>query len=228
MPTTTTTTLQAVCGDGIIEYPPEQCDGESFCEPTYCSIDRYACCQFGTDPSACSERVTLYTYFAEQYSACGQHGGTYVIGDVPSGTAPCATGPGTQGPCVPAPSLPAPVTVCCEPTAGSCRETTTSESSEVSVFYWNCAYASGQEPLTAFVVGTCGNDGRCVPAQTTSTTTTLPCGLAFGPCCAGGTCNQPDTVCFGGQCAFCGSPGYPCCTGGVCHGAAQCVGTACQ
>src|SRR5262249_29474975 len=50
--TTTTTTSPSVCGDGVIEGS-EECDGDAVCNSS-CLIDRYACCQYGSEPSFCS------------------------------------------------------------------------------------------------------------------------------------------------------------------------------
>lgn len=58
------------------------------------------------------------------------------------------------------------------------------------------------------------------------------CGIAGGPCCAGMTCTQSDTVCrqiAPGQafiCRNCGYTGEPCCAGGLCFpGQGTCAGS---
>jgi hypothetical protein len=164
-PTTTTTTLpQAVCGNGVIEYP-EQCDGESYCPG--CFIPRYACCEFGSGDSTCAKAVPAMVLLAYQYQVCGIFGGTFMTGLVPSGTEACPDpSQGTLGPCGgPAPAFPTPVSVCCQATATTCLANAVADGTEYSLWYRNdCAYPH-YDTVRGVVLGTCGEDGECVPAH---------------------------------------------------------------
>ena len=172
--TTTTTAAPPVCGNGVIERY-EECDGESFCTSN-CRIHRDACCQYGTDDTACSVAVPPFILHVYQYQFCGQFGGTFMTGAVQTSTDACPNPPPNAGPtyagaCGAPPPFAAPVTVCCRHNAmdgvgTGCHDDTVADLGALARFYEFCAYSfnTPDTPATT-VVGTCGSDGHCVPAH---------------------------------------------------------------
>ena len=103
--------------------------------------------------------------FAYQYGVCGQSGGAFVTGGVPTGTEACADpSHGVVGTCGgSAPAYPAPISVCCQGTPTYCYSATVADGSEYSQWYWSCAYTYYFSYRV--VIGSCGADGRCTPAH---------------------------------------------------------------
>jgi hypothetical protein len=161
-----------VCGNGIIEGA-EWCDGDEFCESN-CTIRRFACCEFATPSGGtCSATVPAFTLFVYQSSVCGRYGGTFWLGRVAPTSERCSEPLGggypyaeQTGPCVPAPELSQPASVCCQgqETPSICTDITTASQEGITLFVWSCLYRwyPYEQPVVA---GTCGADGRCVPAH---------------------------------------------------------------
>jgi hypothetical protein len=165
----TTTTLAAVCGNGVIE-PGEWCDGDEFCASN-CAIERVACCSIATPSGTCSADVPAFTLFAQQATVCDPSaGGTFRLGLVAAAGAACPDAPGgpgipassSVGDCVTPPPLTAPASICCQDTATSCSDITTTSREVVTTFVWSCLYT--HYPNYPVVAGTCSG-GRCVPAH---------------------------------------------------------------
>lgn len=163
--TTTTTLVAAQCGNGVIDVPFEQCDGDAVCDAT-CFVKRYACCQYGGDAETCAANVPPFVLMTYQYGVCGAYGGTFMHGTIATGAATCPTDAArSQGPCVPAPPLPAPVTVCCQRAVDACDQLTTAANAELDPWYYVCAAQTYARFPASIVVGTCGADGQCTPAH---------------------------------------------------------------
>lgn len=171
--TTTTTTTRSTtttldpdhCGNGIIEPPSEQCDGDSICTPS-CTIQRYACCQYGTGADICSADVAPFIQVPLQQQECDVYGGTFAYGSIAGGPQACPTDVTKWlGPCIPGSSLPAPVTLCCQRTVDACDDVTASEHSVLDSWYLQCASETFTRLPGSVVVGTCGADGHCLADQ---------------------------------------------------------------
>ncbi len=152
---TTSTTLGAACGNGVIE-PGEMCDGESFCTST-CGIALYACCNVGACDGECTpigESCLL---------ACGFDNPIY-LGSHPTGIGSCPGAPGNPnvglGTCA-APDAIAPTNVCCPLSGGGCSTTPVTNTEELQSAVLDCAESQGS---TDSVIGTCVT-GACVPAH---------------------------------------------------------------
>jgi hypothetical protein len=163
-PTTTTTTLPHVCGNGIIEGP-EQCDGEEFCTAT-CSITATGCCEYGTSPGpVCAADLGALVTPHALFIGCTGLNGVFHLGSVPSGTTLCPDAPEvtwlSDGPCQPLGPV-APTTLCCN--APACFDAAVDDNADVSSFVRDCTYTVVQDPAPV-VVGSCGPGGFCVPAH---------------------------------------------------------------
>ena len=100
----------------------------------------------------------------------GRYGGTFWLGRVAPISETCGEPvgggypyPEQTGACVPAPELSQPATVCCQETDSTCVASTTTSQEAITSFVWGCLY--GHYPNYPVVAGTCGADGRCVPAH---------------------------------------------------------------
>lgn len=154
----------AKCGNGIIE-PGEECDGQPNCGAG-CKIPTTLCCQYG---EYCfeggSDHGGVDDYFF--WKGCSYFLGSGVVSD----GACHVTGPGPS----PGPTFLAagtcegvsmqPVQLCCQE-AGWCRETTAASFDELAGFgcsNWILPPEIG--PLRWPMMGSCGGDGRCIPAS---------------------------------------------------------------
>ncbi len=150
------------CGNGVIE-PGEQCDGQAVCGAD-CTIPLSKCCSMG---GAC-------------FGGASDHGGLgdyqlgkscYLVGGVSSYTQCVPSG----GPC-PIPEISCvagscedvpidPIEVCCQHPGGTCTGATASTNQELGSLGcgWFPPPQTGE--INRLMLGTCGADGRCVPAS---------------------------------------------------------------
>ncbi len=153
---TTSTTVPHVCGNGVIEPPAEECDGDSFCTAT-CDVQLYACCSPPPFPSCTGE---CYPFGRSCFFGCSPN--PVYIGSHASWSGPCpgamdgaALGTGT---CAPPEAVAA--SVCCPLSGGGCFETAVANTADLQSAVLDCGINQGTNPL----IGTCVA-GSCVPAH---------------------------------------------------------------
>ena len=172
--TTSTTLYTGVCGNGVIEpgtpaEPHEQCDGQAICGAADCLVHAGASCELGGGYCFGGDEALGFETYWNVGKPC------YIIG-----------GQGRPGVCTPNPdptSCPPPppgitlppfivcgtivdrplpaTTLCCQHEAGGCFDQSVSSDSQAQGFA--CSLVPFGTDL--LVIGTCGGDGRCVPAS---------------------------------------------------------------
>jgi hypothetical protein len=158
-----------VCGNGVIE-PGEECDGEAVCGPD-CTFARTACCEFGGGPigPACFGSTVFNDFDAyfNIFKPCVQilaGSGAFGVceGDPCPEPAPpelnCRLGSCTDQPIEPLP-------LCCQQAAGGCRETVATTAGGISTFGCSSFPPPDQGNVDRVMIGSCGKDGVCVPAN---------------------------------------------------------------
>lgn len=148
------------CGNGVIE-PGEECDGQPGCDR--CFLRREMCCQIG---EAC---LGSSVGSAGSFSATC----TLVLSGAPSsgvceGAGPCLPSPNGVysceiGTCGDPPIDPLPL--CCQHANGSCTATIATTAGAAGSFGCDGLFPPYEGGIDRLVVGTCGADGRCVPAN---------------------------------------------------------------
>jgi hypothetical protein len=149
------------CGNGVIE-PGEECDGQTACGAG-CRLAREACCDFG---DACFSQPVANGFDAywNVFKPCIQVlGGTGSSGSCEGAPCPPPAPPelGCRiGSCVDRPIDPLPL--CCNAPDGTCADLVATSGSAILGF---CSYflPPEQGDVPHLMLGTCGNDGRCVP-----------------------------------------------------------------
>ncbi|MEW6268691.1 MAG: hypothetical protein AB1689_05265 [Thermodesulfobacteriota bacterium] len=154
------------CGDGIIE-PGEECDGQDACG-SGCTLARSVCCDVaGPGYAACLGTTAYGDFEAYWYGFKPCH---IVAGRGSWGTCdgpPCpdiAPEAGCHvGACADQPIEP--LALCCQQASGGCRDTVAATAGAVGGF--GCGYfpPPDQGEVDRLMLGTCGADGRCVPAS---------------------------------------------------------------
>jgi hypothetical protein len=150
-PTTTTTTLAPVCGNGIREVG-EECDGGAYCSAT-CTLLGLApgCCVGGSTGGCADASGWSLNYY--MYSYCLSLGGaTNIVGGV------CSAGTCSVLP------LASPVPLCCASnTDGTCSHDGTAAGTADLWHFFN--YCEGITMRTYHTVpaAVCGPAGVCVP-----------------------------------------------------------------
>lgn len=160
----------SLCGNGVVD-PDEECDGQSACGPD-CRLARVACCDF-TFPgggAACFGRTEYQD--GDVYTSVGKPCVTTLFGTSSSGI--CGDGPPCPDPappelgcrlasCTDQPIDPLPL--CCEQAAGGCRDTVATTAGAIGDFGCSTFPPPEEGEVDRLLVGTCGDDGRCVPAS---------------------------------------------------------------
>jgi len=150
------------CGNGVIE-PGEECDGQPACNGN-CRLSLSLCCDLG---GAClggsaDDGYGVYN-FAKECFIVGGHGSYRAC----VGTDPCPppAPPGigcTIGSCQDEPITP--IALCCQEPDGTCRGGTVASLEELGLFGCKTFPPPDRGDIEHLVIGTCGGDGRCVPA----------------------------------------------------------------
>jgi hypothetical protein len=150
------------CGNGVIE-PGEECDGQPGCG-TDCLVPRSLCCNLG---GACLGGAATNGFDAYNFGkACFIVGGTGSFG-VCEGTEPCPP-PAPPfgcviGACGDHPIDPLPL--CCQHVDGTCDATVATSAAAVGAFGCLPFPPPPTGDIDRLVVGSCGGNGRCVPAE---------------------------------------------------------------
>jgi hypothetical protein len=148
----------------VIE-PGEECDGQAGCTAD-CKLLRSVCCDVGGGclGGAVSDDFGAYfNFFKPCYLVGGQ--GSYGVCE---GTEPCPPPFPPEfgcrvGSCADAPIEPLPL--CCQRAAGGCRAIVATSAGEVGGFGCGTFPPPEQGDVDRLMIGTCGADGRCVPAS---------------------------------------------------------------
>jgi hypothetical protein len=144
------------CGNGIVD-PGEQCDGGPFCAG--CSFGgATGCCEISSpdDGTACIDVGVAGAQPCVQVA-----GGRFSIGTTCDGP-PCSSGDPTCHRSACADEAIQPVSICCQRTPDRCQAGVFESRAAVASFVLLDCNTTGEEST---VVGTCGDDGRCVPAH---------------------------------------------------------------
>jgi len=152
------------CGNGVIE-PGEECDGQPGCSFD-CKIQREICCEF-SGVACVSGAATTGLDEYEDGKTCFLAGGTGSYG-VCNGTAPCPeplSDACKLGRCSDVAITPS--ELCCQHPDGTCTGSTVVTAASVGNF--GCTPSPFDFPqqgdIDHLVLGRCGDDGRCLPAQ---------------------------------------------------------------
>ena len=156
------------CGNGVIE-PGEECDGQPACGAG-CTLAREACCDFG---GACfSQQVsTGFDAYWNVFKLCALLlGGSGSYGSCEGDPCPPPAPPelGCRvASCEDRPIDPLPL--CCNAPDGTCSDIVATTGAAIAGF---CSYflPPDQGDVPHLMLGTCGDDGRCVPASGADTT----------------------------------------------------------
>jgi hypothetical protein len=152
------------CGNGVVE-PGEECDGQSLCG-SECRLARTACCDFG---GACLG-ATVYDDFSAYFNLfkpCYQVlGGAGSYGTCEGSPCPPPAPPDIGchvGSCTDRPIDPLPL--CCQQAAGGCRDMVATTAGAIGGFGCSSFPPPDRGDVDRLMIGTCGGDGRCVPAS---------------------------------------------------------------
>jgi hypothetical protein len=157
-PTPTASAAQPTpgCGNGVID-PGESCDGEPFC--VNCSLGiASGCCEIGTPDDGA---VCIDVGIAGAQPCITVAGGRFSIGTTCAGP-PCGFGDPSCHVSACTDEAIQPVSICCQRTADRCQAKVLDSSGAVSSFALLECNTTGEETA---LVGTCGDDGRCVPGH---------------------------------------------------------------
>jgi len=158
------------CGDGVIEAG-EECDGQDGCGPD-CTLPRAVCCEFSGDPyfeRGCFGRTEYddLSAYVNVFKPCVQIiGGSTRFGVCAGAPCPYPAPPelGCRlGGCSDQPIDPLPL--CCQQARGGCRDTIATTAAAVGSFGCSVFPPPDQGDVDRMMLGSCGGDGRCVPAD---------------------------------------------------------------
>lgn len=152
------------CGDGVIE-PGEECDGQPQCAAD-CTLPRALCCDLVEVCIGRSVNADIDQYFFAKNCATTLGGGATfgTCEGIDACDPPAPPEFGCRvGSCGDRPIEPLPL--CCQQAAGGCRDTVAATAGALGTF--GCGNFPPFTPgeVNRILVGTCGDDGRCVPAN---------------------------------------------------------------
>ena len=157
--------FKGTCGNGVIE-PGEECDGQAGCTAD-CKLLRSVCCDVsgGCLGGAVSDDFSAYfNFFKPCYLLVGGQGSYGVCEGTEACPPPFPPDIGCRvGSCGDAPIEPLPL--CCQQAAGGCRAIVASTAGAVGGFGCGTFPPPEQGDIDRLMLGTCGADGRCVPAS---------------------------------------------------------------
>ncbi|MBM4265881.1 MAG: hypothetical protein FJ144_04595 [Deltaproteobacteria bacterium] len=149
------------CGNGVIE-PGEECDGQAACGPA-CAFPRVACCDFGDwciGSTVYDDFSAYFNVFKPCFLALGGQGSFGVCEGSPCPEAPerCRIGSCSDHAIDPLP-------LCCNQAAGGCRDAIVTTAGGIGGFGCGSFPPPTEGDIDRLVLGTCGDEGRCVPVE---------------------------------------------------------------